>query len=370
MIAHSNVTDHLALSEFISNMDNPISHLKPSNLSFKGRSEDFNSQFSQPSLESFVLFSTELASSLPHQMYKAKALDVSKESGLFKVVLSDGTCLISKSVVVSIGQGQPYVPEIFAPWMKEKMAVAHSSKLSSISFYQMEVCVIGGGSSAALCAIKACSDGCKKAILIHRRKIECRQFELQNEWISPKKGLLQHEFFLQDTPEKRLAFIRRERRASMTPHEMSELKRLEGQGMLQMKVGEAKSINQIGENWFEIHLEDSSIVCQKIIFDTGFRNRCEDDLLLSKIASRFPIKMTDGLPHLHTSLRWKKGLDLFVVGSYAALELGPEAFNMLGAARAARIVGSSLISVPKSFTGNSFSVLSKQKKEKTKKMKQ
>ncbi len=235
VIAHSNVKDHLALLEFIGNMSCAGEHIKLSNLGFRGRSEDFNSQFGQPSLEAFVQFSSELAKSLPHEMFKASAIDVVKEKGLFKVVLSNGSFLLAKSVVVSTGQGLPYIPESLIPLVQENPSVvAHSSQLSSVSFCEGdEVCVIGGGSSAALVAIKAISEGAKKVVMIHRRQLESRQFELRNEWISPRKGLLQFEFHDQPTAQE----------------------------------------------------------------------------------------------------------NLFVVGSYSALEIGPEAFNMMGATRAARLVG-------------------------------
>lgn len=212
VIAHSNVKDHLALLEYIANMENSSENIKLSSLGFKGRSEDFNSQFGQPSLKAFLEFSSDLAKSLPHTMLEALVVDIVKEkhSGLFKLCLSNGSCLRAKAVVVSTGQGKPHVPEAFIQVANETPVAIHSSRLSSIELKESEVCVVGGGSSAALCAIKAVSDGAKKVVMIYRRELESRQFELRNEWLSPKKGLLHFEFFNQETAKEKLAFIRRE----------------------------------------------------------------------------------------------------------------------------------------------------------------
>lgn len=131
-----------------------------------------------------------------------------------------------------------------------------------------------------------------------------------------------------------------------------------------MRVGTITRVDQ-NAHGLKLHLEGlESILCQKVVLATGFCNDCNADPLLSKILSRFPIDTTEGFPHIEASLRWKAGLDLFIVGGYAALELGPEAFNMMGAARAARIIGSSLVTVPRNFTGNSFSALVKKKQQK------
>ena len=47
----------------------------------------------------------------------------------------------------------------------------------------------------------------------------------------------------------------------------------------------------------------------------------------------------DGLPELTPSLRWDEHTELWVAGALAALQLGPDAFNLAGAGlSAARIV--------------------------------
>ena len=85
--------DHLALLEYIAGMEKSSEHIKLSSLEFRGRSEDFNSQFGQPSLKSFLDFSSDLAKSLPHTMVTAVVVDIVKEKGLFKLLLSNGLCL-------------------------------------------------------------------------------------------------------------------------------------------------------------------------------------------------------------------------------------------------------------------------------------
>lgn len=40
--------------------------------------------------------------------------------------------------------------------------------------------------------------------------------------------------------------------------------------------------------------------------------------------------ITEGMPHLTPELRWAPGVDVFVSGAYAALQLGPGALNIAG----------------------------------------
>jgi len=43
------------------------------------------------------------------------------------------------------------------------------------------------------------------------------------------------------------------------------------------------------------------------------------------------IKVIGGLPVLDNDLKWSKDCDAFIMGAYAALQLGPDAANLSGA---------------------------------------
>ena len=60
------------------------------------------------------------------------------------------------------------------------------------------------------------------------------------------------------------------------------------------------------------------------------------------IQSKWPIQIESGLPCVTQDLRWKEDLDLFVVGSLGALNIGPDAGNLMGIRRAAQIVANAL----------------------------
>jgi hypothetical protein len=51
---------------------------------------------------------------------------------------------------------------------------------------------------------------------------------------------------------------------------------------------------------------------------------------LSTLRARRPRPLHDGLPELTSSLRWDEHTDLWVAGALAALQLGPDAFNLAG----------------------------------------
>jgi hypothetical protein len=63
---------------------------------------------------------------------------------------------------------------------------------------------------------------------------------------------------------------------------------------------------------------------------------------MSQLLQELPIPVTAGLPAIQPSLEWKSGVGLFVLGAYAALQLGPGALNLAGAKTASVVVSSRL----------------------------
>lgn len=45
----------------------------------------------------------------------------------------------------------------------------------------------------------------------------------------------------------------------------------------------------------------------------------------------FPIPVAGGLPAVDLDLRWRRGVEVYVTGAYASLQVGPEALNLAGA---------------------------------------
>jgi hypothetical protein len=98
-----------------------------------------------------------------------------------------------------------------------------------------------------------------------------------------------------------------------------------------------------------------------IIVACGMQPNCgEPSSLTEKIQQKWPIQFEKGLPFVTQDLRWEEGMDLFVVGSLAALNVGPDAGNLMGIRRAAQIVANALGSrkwLRQSVLGNPFEAL-------------
>ena len=72
---------------------------------------------------------------------------------------------------------------------------------------------------------------------------------------------------------------------------------------------------------------------------TGSALDIDMDPLLKNVRQHLPSDSVNGLPLLDSSMRWHPDWDMFVLGAYASLQLGPDALNLAGARRgAARVV--------------------------------
>lgn len=53
--------------------------------------------------------------------------------------------------------------------------------------------------------------------------------------------------------------------------------------------------------------------------------------LLASLLAQLPIAVHGGMPALQRDLEWAPGAGVYVLGAYAALQLGPGALNLAGA---------------------------------------
>ena len=71
---------------------------------------------------------------------------------------------------------------------------------------------------------------------------------------------------------------------------------------------------------------------------------CTANPVLGKVVQKWPVPVHGGLPLLTEDLQWNKKThpNLFVVGALAALQMGPDAGNLMGLRRAATVVANAL----------------------------
>lgn len=64
---------------------------------------------------------------------------------------------------------------------------------------------------------------------------------------------------------------------------------------------------------------------------TGSALSAQAEPLLAPLLQQLPVPVVAGLPAIQPDLEWAAGSRLFVLGAYAALQLGPGALNLAGA---------------------------------------
>lgn len=68
----------------------------------------------------------------------------------------------------------------------------------------------------------------------------------------------------------------------------------------------------------------------------------QEEPLLSSLLQHLPVPAVGGLPALQPSLEWTPGSAIYVLGAYAALQLGPGALNLAGAKTASVVMAQQL----------------------------
>ncbi|WP_315862110.1 hypothetical protein [Halothece sp. PCC 7418] len=92
-----------------------------------------------------------------------------------------------------------------------------------------------------------------------------------------------------------------------------------------------------GDYWHVDCNNGQHLNVDRIWLGTGHETNVEEHPLLSLIRERYPIKVINGLPVLDSHLRWQ-GCELFMMGAYAGLQVGPVARNIAGARMASDLI--------------------------------
>lgn len=87
--------------------------------------------------------------------------------------------------------------------------------------------------------------------------------------------------------------------------------------------------------------EDAAVLhAERVWLATGSMLDASKDILLHALQLHCPTQLASGLPVLTQHLQWRSDVEVYVIGAYAALALGPGALNLMGARTAAlRLVG-------------------------------
>mmetsp|Transcript_24625 Transcript_24625/g.68630 ORF Transcript_24625/g.68630 Transcript_24625/m.68630 type:complete len:467 (+) Transcript_24625:108-1508(+) len=202
--------------------------------------------------------------------------------------------------------------------------------------------IIGGGlTSAHLCAQLARKG---RIDLLIRRGRRVKQYDLDLSWMAATRDRRQlRQKFEQASVEARAATNKAVRDGgSITPELNLVLSQLEAEGLVKVhEFTEIVSASWDG-SWTLTLNTDESITSDYVICATGTHVDISTDPLLSNLQSTHPLRMVEGLPVLSEHLQWGE-LPIHLMGSTAAIELGPDAANISGAMRGATRIWPALI---------------------------
>ena len=303
--------------------------------------------FYLPGSDLFGDFCRHLSQSLTHDLVKGHVVDIEKNEkyDVFVQTPLEETVIRAQHVVFAVGSAGPLVP----PAISSSKRVVHSSEWRTVEKLRFSrrdtVIVLGGGLSAAQAALLAARHGAGRVILVSRRPLESRHydlpFEFMNPWtLGPGASRARLAEFYDVRINERAKWIRRERGGATVPP--TYLRQLRRHPNIDLRVDQVVDIESQEDNALRVVFEEGpAITATTIVLGTGHHNDCTRLDLFRKVINRFDLPVSSGLPVLDQNLQW--GDEKFtVVGALAMLQVGPDAGNLSGFRRAAQACADNL----------------------------
>ncbi|MEM6597874.1 MAG: FAD/NAD(P)-binding protein [Cyanobacteria bacterium P01_C01_bin.69] len=275
---------------------------------------------------------------LRDQVTKARVVGLMPQKGRFRLTFADGKTAIARRVVVATGSATAKMPD----WVKqvtdyppEQLCHAQSVHLPALPTLAGEtVLIIGGGLTSAHLATGALKRGAR-VLLMGRRQFKERIFDAEPGWLGPKylKG-----FDAEPDWHKRWQMIQQARDGgSMTPEALTRLRKFAREGRLSLYERCQVAKVQWQESHWQIQCDNPAVhncfahePVDRIWLATGTQLDITAHPILGDVLAQYPAQIVNGLPVLDEHLRWP-GCNLFLMGPWAALQVGPVARNLFGA---------------------------------------
>ncbi|XP_063068770.1 uncharacterized protein zgc:113276 isoform X2 [Engraulis encrasicolus] len=220
--------------------------------------------------------------------------------------------------------------------------------------------VVGGGLTSAHIISMALQQGARHVTWVMRKHLQLKQFDVGDvESLIGRYSHVEHgikmdglaylrQFYSERSLHKRLAMIRQARKGgAVTPEAYAQLQPYVQTGQLTIRaycqVSEAKWCYQ-SQMWRLALSCGNYWTGDKIWLATGCKLDAKQDPLLSDIMAAFPIQVIDGWPCVMENLRWNADCPLYLMGQYAALQIGPHAVNLAGGQAASFRIAKDIIS--------------------------
>ncbi|XP_056135293.1 uncharacterized protein zgc:113276 [Lampris incognitus] len=292
----------------------------------------------------------------------------------FQVQLQEGITLKAHQVVMATGPTRAQMANI-PPWVscigesypEERMqhtvhlmhhpAIAQKQHEETDDQRQIEtptpvchpgqrVMVIGGGLTSAHVVSIALQQGASHVTWVMRKHLQLKQFDVGDvESLVGRYSHVEHgikmdgraylqQFYNERSLHRRLAMIRQARKGgAVTPEAYVHLQPFIQSGMVDVKaycqVNDAKWYYRT-QTWSLSLSNGDNWTGDMIWLATGCKLDVNQDPLLSGVMKEYPIQVIDGWPCITESLQWAPGCPLYLMGQYAALQIGPHAVNLAG----------------------------------------
>ncbi len=207
------------------------------------------------------------------------------------------------------------------------------------------ILVVGGGLTAAQLSVLAADQGQGHVCMASRRGMVTKQFDFEHAWMDRKqRPRLLRQFLQAATPEERLRLIQEARGQSSIPLEALAMlrarhDRIDVRQHTEVAAFPPPQWDAQAQAWCVV-LESldskGKVTREACVFDriwaaTGSDVCLEQHPLLGPFCEHRPLDRCGDFPCLTPDLAWDAGCELYVLGMPAALVLGPDAGNLMGA---------------------------------------
>jgi cation diffusion facilitator CzcD-associated flavoprotein CzcO len=262
----------------------------------------------------------------------------------FRLGLADGGCILARRVVLAMGGGSAHLPDwvnrISQPYPPERLQHSQQIDLRCLRWAGEQILIVGGGLTSAHLAVGALVRGARVSLLV-RRPLQEKLFDAEPGWSAPKylKG-----FQAEPDSQKRWQIIQQARNGgSIPPAMMMVLRRYQRQGQLAIdEQTEITDADWLDHRWQIRCQGGKQLKGDYLWLATGTHLDAMAQPLLQPVLAAHPNVMVNGLPVLDTHLRWR-GCELYLMGGYAGLQVGPVAQNLAGARMASKRIVPALV---------------------------
>lgn len=302
---------------------------------------DFILPYFRPSLRLFEAHSSHVVSKhrLAGLTRTDRVVSVVPDNGALSIVCESGERVASRRVVLAVGRTDRQRIPGWAKGLGARVRHVFGAPHSPVSSWaEGRVVVVGGGITAAQCAISCVEEGASvdSVVMVSPHDLRVSLFDSEPCYIGPR---CLPGFLALSTVEEKQAELQRVRYpGSVPPYIAGELAAAESTGGVERVVGEVESVTT-GDPMVMRLSDGRRIQADTIVLATGFEGSVPAPSLIAQIADAFDAATDDrGYPVPNIDLEWA-GRDtgvVYVTGVLGELALGPTAGNIIGAHIAGR----------------------------------